>query len=132
MSYDNYIAGGFGIVGAFLSWFLGELDGVVKLLIVMAVIDQISGLIKAGVTHKWSSDAGFHGIAKKVLMFMLVGVANIIDHEILGGHSEVLRDAVSLFYVANEGLSIIENSIDIGAPVPEALKERFATWHNKQ
>ena len=64
-------------------------------------------------------------------MFIFVGMANIIDNEMLG-HSEVLRDAVVIFYLANEGLSIIENAIDMGAPVPEGLKERFMSWHNKQ
>lgn len=130
MNYDNYIAGGFGLLGAFLSWFIGDLDGAVKLLVVMAVIDQISGLLKAGVLRKWNSEAGFNGIAKKVFMFMLVGIANIIDNELLG-KSEVLRDAVSFFYIANEGLSIIENAIDCGAPVPEELKERFLSWRAK-
>ena len=63
-------------------------------------------------------------------MFIFVGMANIIDNEMLG-HSEVLRDAVVMFYLANEGLSIIENAIDMGAPIPEGLKERFMSWHNK-
>ena len=117
-------------MGGFLSWFVGGLDGLVKILVVMVIVDQITGVIKAGVTHKWSSEAGFHGIAKKVLMFVIVGIANIIDNEMLG-HSEVLRDAVSLFYVANEGLSIIENAIESGLPIPEGLKERFMTWHSK-
>ena len=131
MTYDQYFKGGAALLGAFLSWFLGDLNGAVKLLVVMAIIDQITGIIKAGVLRKWSSEAGFHGIAKKILMFMFVGIANIIDNELLG-HSEVLRDAVSLFYIANEGLSIIENAIDCGAPVPDGLKERFMSWRNKQ
>ena len=131
MTYDKYFSGGVGLLGAFLSWFLGDLDGAIKLLVVMAVIDQATGLIKAGVMRKWSSEAGFHGIAKKVLMFLLVGIANIIDNELLG-HSEVLRDAVSFFYIANEGLSIMENAIECGAPVPEGLRERFLAWRNKQ
>ena len=67
-------------------------------------------------------------------MFLFVGIANIIDNELLG-HSEVLKDvlkdAVICFYLANEGLSIIENAIDLGAPVPESLKERFMSWRNK-
>ena len=123
--------GNITVVKNFLLWFLGEPGGVVKLLIVMAVIDQITGLIKAGVTRKWNSEAGFHGIAKKVLMFLLVGIANIIDKEMFGD-SEVLRDVVCLFYIANEGLSVIENSIESGAPVPDVLKERFMAWRNKQ
>jgi toxin secretion/phage lysis holin len=131
MTYDTYFSGGIGLLGAFLSWYLGELDGAVKLLVVMAVVDQISGLIKAAVLKKWSSEAGFHGISKKVFMFMLVGIANILDKEMLG-QTEVLRDAVSLFYIANEGISIIENAIEIGAPVPDGFKEWFVSWKNKR
>ena len=131
LTSDTYFNTGIALLGAFLSWFIGELDGVVKLLLVMAVIDQLSGLLKAGVKRIWSSEEGFNGIARKVFMFMLVGIANVVDKELLG-RSEVLRDAVCFFYIANEGLSIIENAIDCGAPVPEALKERFLSWRNKK
>ena len=86
--------------------------------------------MKGLILKEYSSAIGFHGIAKKVCMFIFVGMANIIDNEMLG-HSEVLRDAVVMFYLANEGLSIIENAIDMGAPIPEGLKERFMSWHNK-
>ena len=72
---------------------------------------------------------GVNGIARKVMMFLLVGIANLIDKEF---HTEVLRDGVAFFYVANEGLSIIENAIEMNAPVPEALKERFLSWRNRQ
>ena len=131
MSYDNYLAGGFALFGAFLSWFLGSLDGVVKLLIVATVIDQITGVIKAGILRRWSSEVGFKGISRKIYMFLLVGIAHVIDTE-LPGQTEILRDAISLFYVANEVLSIIENAIDSGVPVPEWFKERFQSWHNRQ
>ncbi|MBQ3399559.1 MAG: phage holin family protein [Synergistaceae bacterium] len=131
MSVDNYISGGAALFGAFLSWYIGELSGLIKLLLTLAVIDQITGVMKGFVLRKWSSEIGFHGIAKKVLMFIFVGVANIIDNEMLG-HSELLKDAVCFFYIANEGLSIIENSIELGLPVPDSLKERFMSWRNKQ
>ena len=90
------------MIGAFLSWYLGELDGAVKLLIVMAVIDQFSGLLKAAILKQWSSNIGFHGIARKIFMFLLVGIANITGREIFGG-SSALRDTVAMFYIANEG-----------------------------
>lgn len=131
MTYDDYFSGGIGLLGAMLSWFLGDLDGVVKILIVMAVIDQVTGLIKAGVQGRWSSETGFNGIARKMMMFIIVGIAHIIDQG-LPGNTEVLRDAVSFFYVANEGLSIIENAIESGLPVPDTLKDRFMTWRNKK
>ena len=80
---------------------------------------------------KWSSEVGFHGIARKVFMFLIVGLANITGNELLGG-SSALRDAVSLFYIANEGISIIENAIDCGAPVPDGFKELFMSWRSKK
>ena len=131
MTYDNYFSGGIALLGAVLSWFLGDIDGVVKILIVMAVTDQLTGLIKAGVQGKWSSEVGFKGIVRKMMMFIIVGIAHLFDME-LPGNTEVLRDAVSFFYVANEGLSIIENAIESGLPVPDTLKERFMTWRNKK
>ena len=128
---DVYLLNGFALLKQFLVWFLGDLGGVVKLLIVLAVIDQISGLIKAAILGQWSSQVGFHGIARKIFMFMLVGIANIVDNEMFG-HSEALRDIICLFYVANESISIIENAIESGLPVPEGFKERFMVWRNKK
>ena len=131
MSFDKYFSGGAALLGMFLSWFLGSMDGLMKLLVVLAVIDQLSGVMKGFILKRWSSEIGFHGISKKVMMFVFVGLANIIDNELLG-KSELLRDAVCFFYVANEGLSIIENSIEIGVPVPDSLKEKFMAWQTKQ
>ena len=131
MTFDNYISGGASLFGAFLSWYIGGLNGLVKILLAFAVIDQISGVMKGFVLQKWNSEVGFHGIAKKIYMFIFVGIANIVDNEMLG-HSELLKDAVCFFYIANEGLSITENAIELGLPVPEGLKERFMSWHTKQ
>ena len=130
MNFDYYFEAFFALAGAFLSFFLGGLDGLMKLLLIFVILDQVTGMMKGLILKEYSSAIGFHGIAKKVCMFIFVGMANIIDNEMLG-HSEVLRDAVVMFYLANEGLSIIENAIDMGAPIPEGLKERFMSWHNK-
>ena len=129
MKIDDYIAGGAGLSGMIFSWLFGEFDGVVQLLFVLMVIDQITGVIKAGVLKTWDSSAGFNGIARKVMMLCLVCIANLIDKEF---HTGVLRDGVAFFYVANEGVSIIENAIEMKAPVPEWLKERFVSWRNRQ
>ena len=128
---DKYIYTGFALLGGFLSWFLGGLDGLMTLLVVFVIVDYLTGVMKSYLARDLSSELGFHGIAKKVCMFLIVGIANVIDNELLG-RSEVLRDAVVMFYLANEGLSIIENSIDIGLPVPEALKEHFMSWCTKE
>ena len=128
MNFDDYISGGIALFAGFASWFLGGLDGLMTLLVVFVVLDYVTGLMKGFLTHSLSSETGFHGIAKKVCIFMLVGIANIIDNELLG-RTEVLRDAVTMFYIAYEGLSITENAIEIGLPVPEAIKQRFAEWN---
>ena len=135
MNFDNYISTGAGLLGAFLSWFVGGLHGGVLILAVFMAIDQITGVMKGFLLKKWSSEVGFHGIAKKVYMLLFVGIANVIDKEMhieLLGHSDILRDGVICFYIANEGLSIIENAIELGVPVPDGLKEHFMSWHNKQ
>ena len=121
-------------VADFISWFIGGIKGGVLVLALLMIIDYINGVMKGFALKKWSSEVGFHGIAKKVCMFLFVGIANIIDKEMhieLLGHADVLRDAVICFYIANEGLSITENAIDLGAPVPEGLKERFMSCRNK-
>lgn len=128
---DKYIDTGFALLGGFLSWFLGGLDGLMTLLVVFVIADYFTGVMKSYLAGTLSSELGFHGIAKKVCMFLIVGIANVIDNELLA-KSEVLRDAVVMFYLANEGLSITENSIEIGLPVPEALKERFMSWRTKE
>lgn len=131
MSYDTYFDTLMGVLAAFLSFFFGGLDSLMTVLLVFVACDMVSGIIKGLTLGKFSSDVGFHGISKKVFMFMFIGVAHVLDHELFG-KSEVLRDGVVMFYLTNEGLSIIENAIEMGAPVPEIIKERFMSWRNKE
>lgn len=109
-------------IGAALGTFLGRADGLLITLIILAVADYITGVISAGVQHKLSSQIGFKGIAKKLFMFALVGVGNLVDMNVLGG-SAVLRSAIICFYIANEALSIIENAGELGLPIPKKLKK---------
>ena len=111
MSYDTYFDTFMAVLAAFLSFFFGGLDSLMTVLLVFVACDIISGIIKGLALGKFSSDVGFRGISKKVFMFMFIGVANVLDHELFG-KSEVLRDGVIMFYLTNEGLSIIENAID--------------------
>ena len=99
-------------------------------LIVFMVLDYITGLMCAVIDKKLSSAVGFKGICKKVLILMLVGVANIMDVHVIGTGS-ALRGAVVCFYLANEGLSLLENAAHIGLPVPERLKDVLAQLHNR-
>ena len=107
--------------GAALGVFLGRADGLLITLVILAVADYITGIVSACVNKMLSSRVGFLGIAKKLFMFALVGVANLVDVNVLGG-SSVLRGAVICFYMANEALSIIENAGELGLPIPVKLK----------
>ena len=113
-----------------LGWFFGGLDGFFKVLITFAVVDQISGVCAAGVQGKISSEAGFKGIARKVIMFLFVGISHVIDKHILG-NSDALRTAVCLFYIGNEGISIIENAEILGVPIPAFLRGKFLSFAKK-
>ena len=111
------------IIAAF-TWFFGGMDGVVKVLIAFAVIDYVSGICAAGFEGKISSKTGLKGIAKKIIMFCFVGIAHIIDANLIGT-SDAFREIVCLFYIGNEGMSIIENAIRLGVPFPKVLRDRF-------
>ena len=112
----------FAAFGGFLGWFWGGFDGFLYALIVFVVLDYFTGLLAAGVRRGLSSEIGFKGIAKKACIFILVGLANIVDTQVIGNGSAI-RTAVIFFYLSNEGLSILENSAIIGLPVPEKLKD---------
>ena len=115
----------FAAIGGWLGWFLGGCDGLIYALIAFVVIDYITGVMCAVVDKQLSSEVGFRGIFKKVLIFMLVGVGSIVDKRLIGDGS-VLRTAVIFFYISNEGISIIENAGNLGLPVPQKLKDILA------
>lgn len=108
-------------IGGWLGWFLGGFDGFLYALIVFVVADYITGIMLAILNRQLSSQIGFKGIFKKVLIFIFVAIAHIIDQQIIGDGS-VVRTAVTFFYISNEGISLIENSAKMGLPVPEKLK----------
>lgn len=118
-------------VGVFFGWFLGGGDGFLYTLIAFSVIDYITGVMCAVVDKKLSSTVGFKGIFKKVLIFTLVGVANMIDMYVLG-RPRVLRTAVIFFYLSNEGISLMENATHLGLPVPDKLKNILEQLHEKE
>ena len=117
-------------VGGWLGYFLGGCDGLVYALILFVAADYVTGVMCAAVDKRLSSEIGFNGICKKVLIFVLVGLANILDVQIIGTGS-VLRTAVIFFYISNEGVSLLENAAHIGLPVPEKLKDILQQLHNR-
>ena len=117
-------------VGGWLGYFLGGCDGLVYALILFVAADYITGVMCAAVDKRLSSEIGFKGICKKVLIFVLVGLANILDVQIIGTGC-VLRTAVIFFYISNEGVSLLENAAHLGLPVPEKLKDILQQLHNR-
>ena len=117
-------------IGGWLGWFLGGCDGLLYALIAFAAVDYITGVMCAVVDKKLSSSVGFKGIFRKVLIFVMVGIAHILDAQVVGNGS-VLRTAVIFFYISNEGVSLLENASHLGLPVPEAVKAVLKQLHNR-
>lgn len=110
----------FAFFAGMASFLFGGMDGLLYALIVFMVLDYVTGIIVAIVKHELSSEIGFKGIAKKVLIMALVAVGHILDAYILGGGA-FCRSAVIGFYIANEGISILENAGELGIPLPKKL-----------
>lgn len=117
----NTIQLAFAAVGGWLGYFLGGCDGLLYALLAFVVIDYITGVMCAIADKTLSSEVGFKGICRKVLIFLLVGIANVLDVQVIATGS-VLRTAVIFFYISNEGVSLLENATHLGLPVPEKIK----------
>lgn len=120
----------FTAVGGWLGYFLGGCDGLLIALVVFAITDYITGVMCAIADKKLSSEIGFKGICRKVIIFMLVGIAHVLDINVIATGS-VLRTAVIFFYLSNEGVSLLENAAHLGLPVPEKLKDVLEQLHDR-
>lgn len=120
----------FTAVGGWLGYFLGGCDGLLYALIAFVVIDYITGVMCAIINRELSSAVGFKGIFRKVMIFLLVGIANIIDVQVIGTGA-VLRTAVIFFYISNEGVSLLENAGHLGLPIPEKIKTVLEQLHDR-
>ncbi|MBS4021700.1 MAG: phage holin family protein [Dethiobacter sp.] len=120
----------FSVIGAYVGYFLGGWDGFLYALVAFVVADYVTGVMVAVLERKLSSDIGFRGILKKVMIFTLVAVAHTIDSRILGDGSAI-RTAVIFFYLSNEGISILENASIIGLPIPQKLQKVLAQLSGK-
>ena len=117
----NMIQVVFTMLGGWIGYFVGGCDGLLYALLAFVVIDYITGMMCAIADRKLSSEVGFKGICRKVLIFLLVGIANVLDVNVIGTGS-VLRTAVIFFYISNEGVSLLENAAHLGLPVPDKMK----------
>lgn len=120
----------FAAIGGCLGYFLGGCDGLLIALVVFVAVDYVTGVMCAISDKKLSSEVGFKGICRKVLIFLLVGIANILDVQVIGTGS-VLRTAIIFFYLSNEGVSLLENAAHLGLPVPEKMKEILEQLHDR-
>lgn len=111
-----------GAIGAAIGFMFGEVNGLFWALIAFMALDYVTGVIVAVINKRLSSEVGFKGLAKKLLILVFVAVGHIVDTYILGG-TPAAMSAVMLFYLANEGISIIENAAALGLPVPKKLKD---------
>ena len=107
-------------LGGIIGYLWGGWNALLGILLAFVIIDYMTGFIAAGAEGKLSSQVGFKGIAKKIMIFILVAVAHLID-QALGGDKNIFRDATIFFYLANELLSIIENAGRAGLPIPKQL-----------
>ena len=117
-------------IGGWLGYFLGGWDGLLYALIAFVTIDYVTGVMCAISNHTLSSEVGFKGICRKVLIFLLVGIGSILDAHVIGSGS-VLRTGVIFFYISNEGVSILENAARLGLPVPEKIKVVLEQLHDR-
>ena len=120
MSVFDYIKSGFIICISYLGYFLGGYDTLMITLILFMLVDYISGIINAIIKKKLSSQVGVKGIGKKVYIILLVGCINLLGNAI---DIDELRYLVITFYLANEGISILENASEIGLPIPDKVKD---------
>jgi len=126
-----WIQAAFVAVGGGLGWLLGGLDGFIYALVAIVVLDYLTGVMCAIVERKLSSDIGFRGIFKKITIFVMVAVAHIVCSYVLSGDIAAIRTAVIFFYIANEGLSVLENATRLGLPVPQKLKDILVQLRNR-
>ena len=119
----------FAWIGTILGEFIGSMDSAMYALLIFTVVDYLTGVLRSIITGGLSSRVGFKGICRKVMIFCLVGIANVLDQYIMQTGA-ALRTTVIFFYLSNEGISIIENTVSIGVPIPEKLKKTIKQINN--
>lgn len=117
-----------GIVGGVLAKYLGGYDVVLKALVIMVVLDYFTGVLKAIATKTLSSEIGFRGLIKKIIIFILVAVSVVIEGVV--GDAIPLREIVIVFFISNEGISLLENAAEF-VDIPDKLKDTLIQLREK-
>ena len=121
----NYFKFGVAAIGTWLTWLFGTWDTAIGVLIVFMVLDYCTGLLRAYINKEVSSDVGLKGIARKAVIFIVLIVAVLLDR-LLNAGSWIFRTLICYFYIANEGISLLENCAGLGLPIPDKLKDALA------
>lgn len=129
--YDERVSTTVAILGTILTWLFGAWDTAFMVLICFMVLDYLAGLNKAYINKQLSSSIGFRGIAKKSVIFIVLIVSVLLDR-LIGTGQWFFRTLVCYFYIANEGISILENCCQMGLPIPEKLKIALEQLRDKE
>jgi toxin secretion/phage lysis holin len=127
---DKIIKSITAMLGGLAGFLFGDLDGLMVALIAFIVLDYITGILVGTAKRRLSSHTSFVGLVKKALILVIVAVAHIVDTQILGGTNSVFRSAACCLYIANEGLSILENCGKLGVPLPKKLRNVLEQLRN--
>lgn len=130
-AFFDSVTNNFTVMREGIDFYLGGADQLLVILLMLVVADYITGVMCAINERKLSSDIGFKGIFRKVLIFILVGIANELDMGIVG-EGRMIRSTVLFFYISNEGISLLENATHLGLPVPEKLKQILKQLQDKE
>ena len=117
----NWTSTVIGIVGGYFAAIFGRWDSILWALLVIMVLDCLTGVIKAIYTKTMSSEIGFKGLLKKITILIIVALSNVLQQ--ITGDNVAIREIVIMFYVANEGISVLENVAVIYPPMPKAIKD---------
>lgn len=119
-------------LGAVSSYLFGGWSTALQTLFVFILIDYVTGILAAGKNGELSSKAGLKGIGRKAMIFVFVAMGHMADMQTSGGQLHLFRDGVIAFFVANEGLSVIENAGRMGVPVPEVVRKAVEALRNSK
>lgn len=115
--------------GGVVGYFFGGLDMLLKVILILSILDYTSGIVAAYVNYQLISKVGFKGIAKKVMLFLLIAAASWVDQAL--GSKAMFREATIFFFIGNELLSLIENAGRIGVPIPKLLEDAVVVLKGK-
>ena len=116
--FDSVVA----IIATFFTWIFGTWDIAIAILIIFMVLDYLTGVIVAYQNKTLNSEVGFKGLIKKCMILVILIVAVMLDR-LLNTGTWVFRTLVCYFYIANEGISLLENVSNLGVKIPEKLKD---------